>query len=468
MATDDFITHTLNLTPDQILFLSTVIIDKTMIIRIQLQSPTGISCPFCGGPVKIKGYTHHSYNHLDIAGTPSKIEWKRRRYVCKDCRRSFPEANPFGPEKFRQTYAVLRSIATDLKNIHYSFQDIAIKHHVSTTIVQVYADSFLRVPRQPLSDNIGIDEIHSNMAKYGGSYLCTITDNHNRSLLEILPNRSKQTLSKYLEKIPLSEREKVKYVTTDLWEPYRDVARKYFKNCRVAADPFHVVKNLTDGFSRLRIDIMNQCVYGSPEYYLLKKWHSLLEDDRDLDNKPKYNGYFRQKMNFRDLYDLLLDINPDLTLAYTLKEKYRRFNKTCSFEEAPVKLDELIEEFEQADLYCYQNFIGIMKNWRNEIINSFERPYEDRKQSNALTEGLNQKLRQLLSIANGFANFERFRARAIYCLNERVFYSLTQSLHSNKREGKKRGTYNKKYPVLENDPNNSVDTMIDGPDNNDI
>lgn len=302
------------------------------------------------------------------------------------------------------------------------------------------------------------------MAKYGGSYLCTITDNRNRSLLEILPNRSKKTLSHYLEQIPLSERDKVRYVTTDLWEPYKDVAHKYFRHCRVAADPFHVVKNCCDGFTRIRVDIMKQCVYGSPEYYLHKKWHKLLEDDRNLDNEPKYNAFFSQKMNYRDLYDLLLGINTDLTKAYQLKEMYRHFNKTCSFEDAPKELDQLIEAFEEADLSCYREFTALMKTGRTEIINSFERPYDDRKQSNALTEGLNQKLRQLLSIANGFANFERFRARAIYCLNDHVFYSLTESLRSIKREGKKRGSYTKNKPILKKDPNNAIDTMDDGPD----
>lgn len=37
MAADDFIMRTLNLIPDQILFLSTVIVNQTMIIRIQLK-----------------------------------------------------------------------------------------------------------------------------------------------------------------------------------------------------------------------------------------------------------------------------------------------------------------------------------------------------------------------------------------------------------------------------------------------
>ena len=40
---------------------------------------------------------------------------------------------------------------------------------------------------------------------------------------------------------------------------------------------------------------------------------------------------------------MLLEISPDLKLAYELKELYRDFNKRCSFEEAGAQLDYLIE-----------------------------------------------------------------------------------------------------------------------------
>ena len=71
-------------------------------------------------------------------------------------------------------------------------------------------------------------------------------------------------------------------------------------------------------------------------------------------------------------------------------------------------------------------------------------------------------LRELITVSNGFSNSERFQARAIYCLNRHVFYTLTSSLNSKKREGKTRGSYNKqKDSVLDDDPNNSIDTMTD-------
>ena len=464
MAHFDFNTIILNVADDQIESRTSVMIDGTVHIRVKL-IPAVSSCPYCGGPVKLKDYSSHSFNHLPAFGYPTVIDWTRRRYLCKHCGRSFSEPNPFGPEHFHQTYAVLNSIAKSLSNIHLSFKDIAQANRVSVSTVQLYADSFLVVPRNTLPVSLGIDELHSQMAKYGGPYLAVLVDNVNRSLCDVLPNRSKRTLSRYFEQIPAEERKRVRYVTIDLWQPYKDVALKYFPNCCVAADPFHVIKHLTDAFTRLRVDIMNQCVYGSPEYYLLKKWHRLLETDCDLDNKPKYNSFFKRKLNYRDLYNMILSLNPNLSLAYHLKEMYRDFNRSGSFENAPAQLDQLIEAFETADLDCYKDFVSLLNNWMPEIINSFQRPFDNRKQSNALTEHINSRLRDLITVSNGFSNFERFRARAIYCLNRHVFYTLTSSLNSKKREGKTRGSYNKqKDSVLDDDPNNSIDTMTDDSD----
>lgn len=443
MALTNFITSTLNVEEDRIENLDFTVNDNLMHISVTLK-PIYPDCPLCHGKVKVKGYTNHTYNHLPIAGTPSVIEWRRRRYICTDCNKTFSETSPFGPENFHQSYAVLNAIALDLHNIHATYKDLATKHHTSPTLIQLYADSFIRVPNHiTLPENLGIDEISSSMAKYGGSYLCVFVDNNKRVLNEILPNRSKSTLSKYFESIPKSERDKVKYVTIDMWEPYKDVCKKYLVNSEISVDPFHVIEHLTTDFSRIRVDIMNQCVYDSPAYYLLKSWHDLLEKDVNLDNEPKYNKKFGQEMNLRDIYNLLLDISPELEKAYQLKEMYRDFNKSCSYAEAPQRLDELIDEFEKANLYCYEEFVNLLKHWRTEIINSFRRPYDNRKQSNALSENINQKLKELLLISYGYTNFERYRARALYCLNDSIFYSLTLSLSSMKRKGKNRKAYNK-------------------------
>lgn len=441
MDNKDFITVSLNLKPERIRSLKVVNKNDRLYIHISLV-PEYPNCEYCGGEVKIKEYKTITINHLPFAGIPSIIIWKRTRYICKDCSKTFSEMNPFGFDGFHQSYAVLDNIAKSLHNINLTFKQIASMHNVSSTIVEAYADSFIRIPRMSLPENLGIDEIHSHMAKFGGSYLCVFVDNKNRILSDLLPDRSKRTLFRYFDNVPLNERANVKYVTIDMWQPYKDTVLKYLPNTKIAVDPFHVIKHLTDGFESLRISIMKRMVIHSPSYYLLKHWHKLLLSDINLDNEPKYNGYFKCKLNYRDIFNMLLDISPQLKEAYYLKELYRDFNKNCSYEKAKEELDDIISEFKKRDPGCYEEFIELLINWKEEIINSFERPYNDRKQSNALAESINQKLRILIEVSNGYSNFERFRLRAIYCLNDRIFYSLTNKLsHSNRRKGKRRGTY---------------------------
>ena len=142
---------------------------------------------------------------------------------------------------------------------------------------------------------------------HGNAYLCVMVDNNDRDLFEILPSRTKHELLKYFEKIPAEERNKVKYVTMDLWDPYRDVARRRLPNCLVCADGFHVIEELSRCFSRLRVDTMNQYDHGTSNYYLLKTWHGLLETDKyNIDNEPRYNGFYKTKLNYRDLYEMIL------------------------------------------------------------------------------------------------------------------------------------------------------------------
>ena len=127
-------------------------------------------------------------------------------------------------------------------------------------------------------------------------YLCVFVDNEKRVLNDILPDRSTRTLQTFGFHSK-TERDRVLFVTIDMWEPYRDIAHRYFKNAEVAVDPFHVIEHLTLAFTRIRVDIMNQSAYQSPAYYLLKKWHILLESDSySLNNEPRYNPFFKQSL----------------------------------------------------------------------------------------------------------------------------------------------------------------------------
>ena len=148
-----------------------------------------------------------------------------------------------------------------------------------------------------------------------------------------------------------------------MWESYKDVANTYFPNATIAVDPFHVVSHLTKGFERLRVDLMKQCEYGSNAYYLLKKWHWLLEKDNVyLDNDRVYNSRFKMKLNRRDILHMILDTFPVIAQAYSLKEEYREFNRKSTYDEACDRFPKIAKSFKNSGIRQYDEFTAILFN----------------------------------------------------------------------------------------------------------
>lgn len=136
-------------------------------------------------------------------------------------------------------------------NLNYNLTMISDELGISTTQLSKYFDSYITIPPRSLTECLWIYELHSHeLSRRNSSYLCILVDNERRTVWDVLDSRSKMTLSLFFSKISREERTKVKYVTIDMWEPYKDVVRTYFPNCVIAVDPFHVIKHLTQGFEQ--------------------------------------------------------------------------------------------------------------------------------------------------------------------------------------------------------------------------
>lgn len=440
----DFTTLQLNVAPSDIASFSTRVDGDTIYYDITLARKP-MDCPLCGNHMIGHGHKLKKISHPVIRDWNGIIHYHANRYICKHCNKTILEKNPFAFSGFNSSFFILQSAMRKMKDLNYTMQMISDELNISKTQLCKYLDSYITIPPRRLPECLGIDELYSkSLSKRNSSYLCILVDNEKRHVYDILNSRNKQQLSLYFSAIPREEREKVKFVTIDMWEAYKDVVQVYLPNALVAVDPFHVIMHLTSNFDRLRIDLMNQCEYGSNAYYLLKKWHWLLtKDNIFFDNRRVYNNRFKTNLNRRDLFNMIMDTFPILSNAYELKEDYRFFNKRSSYENAVEKLPLLYSKFKNSGIRQYEEFTGILLNWHDEILNSFKRPYDDRKLSNAFTENINSRLRKYLAISNGISNFPRFRKRAIYALSADVYYALSPKLNSDKREGKPRGPYNK-------------------------
>ena len=117
---------------------------------------------------------------------------------------------------------------------------------------------------------------------------------------------------------------------------------------------------------------------------------------------------------------MILSIDPELDMAWHLKERFIVFNATASYETAPKLLEDLIRDFVLANIPEFSKFTGAISNWRKEIVNSFLM-YRGRKVNNGVAESLNALISTLLFNTRGIRNVERRRKRIMYVVNKTGF-----------------------------------------------
>ena len=445
MVSNDFIISALNITSDDIEDIDIIKSKDTLLIYLKLKDNKP-RCPYCGNIAKLKEYKKQVIHIPDIVGLKAVVEFKRRRYICKSCDKTFMESNPLGPNNTNTSWLLISKILEELRKPEETYESVALMYHISVSRVISYFDSFIIVPRLPLSLSIGIDELHSpKLATRKSPYIAILVDNVRRDLLDILPSRNKEELIRYFSSIPKEERAKVKYVTIDFWETYRDIAKTWLPNALVAVDPFHLMEIISRSFNAYRVSLMNHYDEHSRAYYLLKKWHCLLESDKydfDPDSKKRYNHTFGMYLNYYDLRHMILELDITLYKAYELKCAVQSYIKNATSDNARYYFGVLLKDFEDENLPLYREFIKTLKKWKEEIINSFDRPY-GHKQTNALAEYFNGRIGEVIDRANGLINFDRTRARLLYMYNKSINYSLSKQFSSYKTKGKKRGSYKK-------------------------
>lgn len=410
------------------------------------------TCPVCGTVTsKIKGYQLKRITHSVLNPVQCIINYNARRYVCPVCGKTFYENNPFVLNNAKVSVATVYNVLQELKRPECTFSYVADKYHMSVSSVQNYFDRYISIERRKLPECICFDETYA-FKSHDSDYICVLLDYADNKIIDVLPSRRKRYLIDYFYNIPLEERKKVKYVSFDMWETYRSVAKLMFPNCLCILDKFHVLQDLSRRVTRVRIDVMNENkkIKDSLEakrkslkkegknltpdeeeklkkvkinYYLLKKFEFVLFSNnpaiKDPNIEKRYNHVLERYLNLYDIYDLIIDIDPMLKEAAEIKDTIQEFYKKTSYENAKKELEEIIIICRTSNIKTMNEFSNTLTNWKQEIINSFIKiPSINRRMTNALIENRNKTIKLLKHSSNGYTRWSRFRNRILYCLND--------------------------------------------------
>ena len=424
----------------------THITDDKSILSIFLKSKMK-ACKICGCyNIKVRSTTKTKVNHSIYSDLKIELYIHRRKYFFSDCGHYFTEENPIVSSNRNISIMTDFRILELLKDPTNTYSKVASFTSTSITYVQNVFDKYVNIKLGNLSTVICIDEVYAKrLTKH--KYCCVLYAPQWKKIVDILPSRHKLNLIDYFARIPISEKDKVEYISMDLWDSYKEMAQLCFPKAKVCADPFHIIKHLLECFRKIRIDVMKRFEHLKHEdhnfYWLYKKYFKFLETDLsklpDSMIKVSHSGMYLSKYQ---IIEYMLELDDKLALAYLLKEEYRNFNSKATIDNACEWLDELILKFKQSCIKEYIPFWHILMDWHDEIINSFNR-INNHKITNGPMERVNRDIKNLFSISFGSTNFERVRNRIMFYINDNSPILGYRKKLTNKRTGKPRGKYNK-------------------------
>ena len=327
----------------------------------------------------------------------------KQRFLCKHCNRTFIATTNI--VDFHKQISNQTKLAITLDLMHKgSEKDISSRNNVSTNstnrILDDISNDKLVKNNGHLPSSLGIDEFMATRDTIG-KMAFIIIDQNNRNIFDINNSRKSIDIEKYFRRYPKSERDKVKFITLDLFKPYYSLMHHLFRNAILIPDRFHIVIQFRNALDKTRISL---CKKSNPNYRKLKKyWKLILKNEDDLDSKKKfYSPNFRKEVTEPYIVSYLINSNITLKATYNYyqgllkalknrdKEKFLAIihNSSTFISDYAKKANKTLLEMEKY------------------IINSF-----DYNLSNGITEGTNNVIKQMKHTACGYRKFSHLKAR---------------------------------------------------------
>lgn len=349
-------------------------------------------CPQCGSTTnRIHDYRLQVIKDIPFLNKPLRLNYRKRRYICPHCHKRFYETANFVGRYQRMTRRLIEAIIDRLRS-NFSMYSIAKDFGLSTcTITRIF--DFVSYKLTDLPEVLSLDEFKGTTDK--GKYHCILVDPIKSRVLDILDRRSLDFLLRYFSRF--KNRDKVKYVVIDMWQPYKSAIQQLFPNAQIVIDRFHYVRNCIWALDKVRKNLQKSLPYAKGKFLKNSKRLLLSHPDRlSPDGKIRLAN--------------ILMFHDKLRLAYILKEKFMDFVRSKDILDAQQKLKLWLQLAEDYKIPEFSYLARTITKWRQEILNSFSVPY-----NNGCVEGFNNKIKVLKRNAYGFRKFTRFRTRILHC-----------------------------------------------------
>lgn len=391
---------------DKNITLNKVLKHKTHIEMIATLDYAPGNCNHCQGKqIKYDFQKPSKIPFLEVAGFPSLIRLKKRRFQCKNCRKVTVSETSLVQKNCQISEPLRQKVAQALVNrqaLTHIAQDLAI----STSTVHrklkefTFKEDFSRLP-----EILSIDEFSYQKGKLA----FIAQDFETKKIITILENRTQTTIRNHFFKYSKEARNSVKVVTVDMSGSYIPMIPKLFPKAKIVIDRFHIVQHMSRALNHTRIQLMTQFDKKSLEYRALKYyWKSVLKDSRKLSLNSFRSRTFGETLTPKECLTEIFHLVPELKGYYDLYQ-------FLLFHLQEKNADYFFDLIEEALPHLNQTFKTALRtilHHKQHVINAIELPY-----SNAKLEATNKLIKDIKRNAFGFRNFDNFKKRIFIALN---------------------------------------------------
>lgn len=391
---------------DKNITLNKVLKHKTHIEMIATLDYAPGNCNHCQGKqIKYDFQKPSKIPFLEVAGFPSLIKLKKRRFQCKNCRKVTVSETSLIQKNCQISEPLRQKVAQALVNrqaLTHIAQDLAI----STSTVHrklkefTFKEDFSRLP-----EILSIDEFSYQKGKLA----FIAQDFETKKIITILENRTQTTIRNHFFRYSKEARNSVKVVTVDMSGSYIPMIPKLFPKAKIVIDRFHIVQHMSRALNHTRIQLMTQFDKKSLKYRALKYyWKSVLKDSRKLSLNSFRSRTFGETLTPKECLTEIFHLVPELKGYYDLYQ-------FLLFHLQEKNADYFFDLIEEALPHLNQTFKTALRtilHHKQHVINAIELPY-----SNAKLEATNKLIKDIKRNAFGFRNFDNFKKRIFIALN---------------------------------------------------
>jgi transposase len=277
------------------------------------------------------------------------LVWDQRRYRCRDCGRTSRERHPetLGA---KQVTARFRASLADAA-CSQPWSDVASRERVSWWRV---ADAFDTMAAADLATSTGpgprVVSLDESSFKSKFIYHTVLFAPEQRRILELVEGRSRSSARQVLAGMPISWRESIETVVIDMFWPFRQAVEDVLPDARIVADKFHVIRAVDNAAQRVRIRHGRRITVVGRDGGLARQ-HNPRFDPRIWRSR----WLFMRRADTvtpseRAGLDQLFALNPEVGLAYWLKEAFAHIYETTSRAEAEHRYATWTHHIHQSDL----------------------------------------------------------------------------------------------------------------------